>query len=241
MSQPNFIINSRRVLTNSLEDVHFSPQNKKAIHQFLSEFTHIEKLKALDLPVDNKLLFYGHTGCGKTMTAKAIANKLGKEIIILSLSGLVSSKLGETANNIKSLFDKAARERSVLFIDEFDSIGKMRDYDHKDSGEMKRLVNTIIQQIDYLPEDTVLIAATNYKAIIDTALLRRFQLQLQFELPTKEELDNYYNTLLEKYPEEYRTIDRVYNISYAEAKDKALKAVKRQVIKAETLKLSIAE
>ncbi len=241
MAENDFIINSRRVITTPLEEVQFSTQNKCTINQFLNEFKHIEKLKKFDLPIDNKILFYGHTGCGKTMTAKAIADKLGKEIIILSLGGLVSSRLGETAKNITSLFSKASRERSVLFIDEFDSIGKMRSYDHKDSGEMKRLVNTIIQSIDYLPNDTILIAATNYKEVIDSALLRRFQLKLKFELPTNNELDNYYNLLLINYPEEYREIKKIYEISYAEAKDIVFKGIKKQIILSEETRLQTAK
>ena len=239
MAQNDFVVNPRRVLINSLENVHFSVNNEKAINQFLKEFTYIKKLKELNLPVDNKLLFYGHTGCGKTMAAKAIAKELGKEIIILSLGGLVSSKLGETAKNIKSLFDKAYREKSVLFIDEFDSIGKTRDYDYKDSGEMKRLVNTIIQQIDYMPVETLLIAATNYKEVIDSALLRRFQLQLQFKLPINNQLDIFYESLLIQYPEKFRNIQKIYNISYAEAKDITYKELKRQVIIEEEAKLHI--
>ena len=236
MAQYDFIINSKETIV-PLEELRFSDANKSIITQFLKEFKHIEKLKEFNLPIHNKLLFYGHTGCGKTATAKAIADKLGKKLIILGLGGLVSSRLGETAKNITALFSKASYGNTILFLDEFDAIGKIRDYDQKDSGEMKRLVNTIIQLIDNLSDDTFLIAATNHQKVIDSALLRRFQLKLKFELPINKELDAYYDVLLKKYPNEFRQIDRSYNISYAEAKDVVFRMVKEQIIASEETKL----
>ena len=173
----------------------------------------------------------GHTGCGKTTTAKAIANALEKPILILNLSNVVCSRIGETSQNIKQIFDKAARDKAVLFLDEFDQIGKARGDDDKDVGEMRRLVNTIIQLIDYYPNNALLICATNHPEIIDTALLRRFQLRINFKKPNTAVLDNYYEKLLEKFPEEMQTIERKYNLSFAEAKDDALTQVKSTLIK----------
>ncbi|TSE05030.1 AAA family ATPase [Aquimarina algiphila] len=219
-----------------LDKIHFNEHNKNALDQLLKEFKHVEALKRYNLPVDNKLLLYGHTGCGKTTTAKAIANAIGKKMMILDLGNIVSSKLGETAKNMTNVFRKADREKAVLFIDEFDYIGTLRDYDNKDSGEMKRLVNTIIQLIDYLPDTTLLIAATNHSRSIDTALLRRFQLKLKFELPDQNELDTFYDDILTKFPKSHRNVKRVYGISYAEAKDHMYKEMKKEIIKREESK-----
>lgn len=240
MYNHNLVIHDRETVI-PLENIHFNKENKKALNQLLKEFKHIEALKAYNLPVDNKLLLFGHTGCGKTTTAKAIAKALQKKIVILNLGELISSKLGETAKNIASIFKKAERERAVLFIDEFDYIGRIRDYDEKDSSEMKRLVNAIIQLIDYLPNTSLLITATNHSSVIDTALLRRFQLKLKFELPKQEELDYFYDVQLEQYPKEYRTLNRVYDVSYAEAKDVIYRAVKDQIIKTEEAKMALLE
>jgi len=232
MALSDFIINSKEA-TIGLDQIHLSPKNNKALSQLLKEFVHFEVLNKYKLPIDNKIFLFGHTGCGKTTTAKAIAKALDKKIIILNLGNFVSSRLGETAKNITEVFKKAARENAVLFLDEFDSIGKLRDHGDKDSAEMKRLVNTVIQLIDELPNNVLLIAATNHPAVIDTALLRRFQLKLQFELPNQEQLDAYYDSLLMQFPEAFCNVERVYNISYAEAKDITFSAVKNAIIEHE--------
>ena len=239
MATRDFIISSKEQVL-PLENIQFSAKNKEIITQALREYKHRKKLREFDLPITNKMLFFGASGCGKTATAKAIADKLGKKIIVLGLGGLVSSRLGETAKNLTTLFTQASYGNTVLFLDEFDAIGKIRDYDQKDSGEMKRLVNTLIQLIDYLPDDTLLIAATNHIKAIDTALLRRFQLEMEFELPSSAALDTYYDLLLTKYPLHYREIDRKYGVSYAQAEDQVYTEVKKQIILSEESKISVS-
>lgn len=213
-----------------LDEIHFSKENKALVSQIVKEHQFIDALKQYDLPVANKILLHGHSGCGKTTTAKSIALALKKPLIITELSNLVSAKIGETSKQIKSLFDKANREKAVLFLDEFDLIGKMRSTDDNDVGEMRRLVNTIIQLMDYLADDAILIGATNFHDLIDTALLRRFEVKIKFELPTDQELDEYYDDKLVKFPSELRTIERKYQISYAEAKDELERQVKAKLI-----------
>ena len=235
MAISDFIINSKEP-TISLDEIHLSDENKNALQQLLKEFKHVGILNQYQLPVDNKVFLAGHTGCGKTTTAKAIAKALDKKIIILNLGNIVSSRLGETAKNITEVFKKAIRENAVLLLDEFDSIGRLRDQEDKDSAEMKRLVNTVIQLIDELPNDTLLIAATNHPSIIDTALLRRFQLKLKFKLPGKGALDAYYDSLLKRFPEDFTDMERKYNISYAEAKDLTFRTVKNKIIESEEAK-----
>jgi len=215
-----------------LEDVVFDEDLRTQISDFLDEYEHKEILEKYHLPVANKLFLYGKSGCGKTMTARALADRLQKKLFIVNLSSIVSSRLGETAKNLATLFKSVEHKRAILFFDEFDSLGSMRDYDNNDTSEMKRVVNTILQLIDSFPTDSILIGATNQIQLIDEALLRRFDLKLEFKTPSNEALDNYYTQLLVTYPAEFQTINRVYDISYAEAKNLVFDRVKKNIIAA---------
>ncbi|RFS20139.1 AAA family ATPase [Chitinophaga silvatica] len=214
----------------SFNDVLLDEANRQQFVQLIKEHTYIEKLQEYGLPVNNKILLHGSSGCGKTMSAKAIASALNKKILILNLSNVICARIGETSQNIKQVFDKAARDKAILFLDEFDQIGKARGNDDKDVGEMRRLVNTLIQLIDYYPQDALLLCATNHPTIIDTALLRRFQLKISFEMPAPALLDNYYDQLLLRFPERMNQIQRKYEISYAEAKDYLYTEIKARLI-----------
>lgn len=229
MNLYNLIIQDKEEV--ALNDVFLEPRNKQHFVQLIKEQTYSKELQEYGLPVNNKILLQGSSGCGKTMTAKAIANALGRNIIILNLSNIVSSRIGETSQNIKMIFDKAARERSVLFLDELDQIGKARGSDDKDVGEMRRLVNTLLQLIDYYPENALLLCATNHAEIIDTALLRRFQLKINYGMPSADFLNVFYDKILAEFPEDLRNIERKYGISFAEAKDHAFTVVKGNLIK----------
>ncbi|PWV48901.1 AAA family ATPase [Chitinophaga sp. S165] len=225
----DLIINDREQV--SLNDVFLDESNRENFVQLIKEHTYIDELNKYGLPVNNKILLHGSSGCGKTLTAKAIANALGKNILILNLSNIINARIGETSQNIKMVFDKAAREKAVLFLDEFDQIGKARENDENDVGEMRRLVNTLIQLIDYFPANAMLLCATNHPEIIDNALIRRFQLKINFEMPSPDMLDNYYDKLLSRFPGHMQGIERKYDISFAEAKDHAFTLVKSTLIR----------
>lgn len=154
---------------------------------FIKEHEAHELLKKFDLPIANKVLLHGPSGCGKTLASYVIAGELHKMMVVVNLGAVVSSKLGETSKNLAKIFRKAAFEDCIIFIDEFDSLGKVRDYG-QDHGEMKRVVNTILQLFDYLPQSSIVIAATNQKDMLDDALLRRFDLSVEFDLPNEKQI-----------------------------------------------------
>lgn len=149
---------------------------------FVEEHKSLKLLNQYELPISNKVIFYGPSGCGKTLAAYVLAGELSKMMVVVNLGAIVSSKLGETSKNLAKIFRRAASEGCIIFIDEFDSLGKVRDYS-QDHGEMKRVVNTILQLFDYLPQDSLVIAATNQIDMIDDALLRRFDLSVKMDLP----------------------------------------------------------
>jgi len=222
-----------------IKDVVFNDGVALQIEQFLKEYRFRDILEQYELPVNNKMLLYGKTGCGKTMTARAIAKEIDRKMIVVNLATIVSSKLGETAKNVASLFKEVSYHDAVLFFDEFDTLGQVRDNDSSDSSEMKRVVNAILQLVDNFPSNSVLIAATNQVKMIDEALIRRFQLRLEFTSPAQEVLDDYYNKLLLKYPVEFQAIERKYDISFAEAKNEVFTQVKNNIIQAELAKEGI--
>mgnify|MGYP003462762404 CR=1 FL=1 len=228
MELHNLLINDKEIV--SLDDVFLNQYNQKSIQQLIKEHKYVDELTKYGLPINNKIILQGNSGCGKTTAAKAIANAIGKPILTLNLSTIVCSRIGETSQNIKQVFDKAGRDKAVLFLDEFDQIGKARGNDDKDVGEMRRLVNTIVQLIDYFPKNALLICATNHPEIIDIALMRRFQLRINFEMPSKEILDTFYDKLLTPFPLGMQSIERQYNISFAEAKDYIFTKIKAAMI-----------
>lgn len=165
------------------------------LKQFIKENQSVSLLQKHELPVSNKLLLHGPSGCGKTLASYVIAGELERPMYVINLGAIVSSKLGETGKNLAKVFKYASQEESIIFIDEFDSIGKLRDY-NQDHGEMKRVVNTILQLFDFLPERTIVIAATNQEKMIDEALLRRFDVNLKFSLPGEEQIKELINLTL---------------------------------------------
>lgn len=169
----------------SFENLVCETKVRKQLDFFIKEHHTAELLRKYDLPISNKILLHGPSGCGKTLASYVIAGELKKMMIVVNLGAIVSSKLGETSKNLAKIFQKAASEEYIIFFDEFDSLGKIRD-NSQDHGEIKRIVNTILQLFDYLPQNSIVIAATNQKDSVDEALLRRFDLSIQFKLPDIE-------------------------------------------------------
>lgn len=171
----------------TLENIVAESTVKDELKFFIEEHNKIEVLRRFDLPVANKVLMHGPSGCGKTLASYVLAGELDKMMVVINLGAIVSSKLGETSKNLSKIFKKAAIEDCIIFLDEFDSLGKVRDYS-QDHGEMKRVVNTILQLFDYLPQSSIVIAATNQKEMLDDALLRRFDNIIEFSLPNEKEI-----------------------------------------------------
>ncbi len=152
----------------------------------LSEFISVTKSQAqfevqgVDTPM--ALILYGPPGCGKNRFAKEVAKQLGVRLLMARLDGLISSYLGSTSKNIRAIFEFVAGTPCVLFLDEFDAIAKLRD-DAQELGELKRVVNSFLQNLDSVGSQCVVIAATNHPQLLDAAVWRRFSYRIELGFP----------------------------------------------------------
>lgn len=169
----------------NFNDPIMSPWFLKEIQYFFNEWEHKEILWKQNLHPRNTLILHGPPGCGKTMMAKYIAKKLGINLYTVQFDTLISSYLGETGSNIRKIFDFAASNKCILFIDEIDAVAKLRD-DKSELGELKRVVITLLQNIDSFPKNSLLIAATNHAHMLDPAIWRRFEVAWEFTPPKDE-------------------------------------------------------
>lgn len=143
-----------------------------------------EVLTRAGIPLTRSVLFTGPPGVGKTLAARWLAGKLQLPLVVMSLSATVSSHLGSSGKNVKAVLDYAQSGPCVLFIDEFDAIAKNRD-DDTDIGELKRIVNVVLMELDRWPSSSVLLAATNHEHLLDPAVRRRFDTLLTFDIPSR--------------------------------------------------------
>jgi SpoVK/Ycf46/Vps4 family AAA+-type ATPase len=159
-----------------------SETNLKVLEKIVLENRKKDVLQTYGLKPISKLLFCGPPGCGKTLTAKVVASILGLPLVYVNLSSVISSYLGETAVNLKKIFDYIQVGEWVVLFDEFDAIARDRNAPHE-HGEIKRLVNSLIQLMDNSKDKSIFIAATNYQSLLDSAVWRRFDEVLFFDKP----------------------------------------------------------
>ncbi|QKS88464.1 ATP-binding protein [Curtobacterium flaccumfaciens pv. flaccumfaciens] len=158
---------------------------ESAFEGLVREWTHEEALHAAGLSVSRSLLLYGPPGTGKTTLALNLASRMGRPAVIARLDGLISSFLGNTARNLGALFDFCNRYDTVLVLDEFDAVAKIRD-DPNEVGEIKRVVNALLQNLDKRADVGLTIAITNHDQLLDAAIWRRFEHQIRLGLPDAE-------------------------------------------------------
>ena len=170
-----------------LDDVVLSDDTRSTLEEILQEHHHTERLASHGLRAADRLLFYGPPGCGKTVTSEVIASELGLPLAIVRIDAVVSSYLGETASNLRKVFDFAEQNTVVLLFDEFDALAKERA-DKSEHGELKRVVNAVVQMMDEYVGKSVMVAATNHETLLDVAIWRRFEEILHFDLPNREQL-----------------------------------------------------
>jgi len=170
-----------------LSDLILASDVRVTLEEVLLERSKEEVLGTYGLRPATRLLFYGPPGCGKTTGAEALATELGLDLATVRLDAVVSSYLGETAANLRKVFDFLEAHRLVVLFDEFDALGKERE-DPGEHGELRRVINAFLQLLDAYRGPSMLIAATNHEGLIDRALWRRFDDVLHFDRPSKEQI-----------------------------------------------------
>ncbi|WP_234118179.1 AAA family ATPase [Clostridium hydrogenum] len=193
------------MLPSQIDDknIFLSDIQEKQVNDFILGYENIDKLAIHNIEISYSMLLYGPPGCGKTETALKIAKRLQLPIVIARLDTLISSYLGSTSKNIRLLFKYIENTPSILFLDEFDAIAKQRDDIHE-LGELKRVVNSLLQNIDSLNSNNIIIAATNHEKLLDEAIWRRFSTRINIKKPNEELI---YKYLMHKFEEFHINLD----------------------------------
>ncbi|QHV45480.1 ATP-binding protein [Bacillus cereus] len=181
-----------------IEQLVLSEEVKQKVNEVTFEHKNRHKLKKLHLTTENRLLLCGPPGCGKTSTAHFLSYVLDMPLAYVRLDSVITSLLGQTGINIRKIFEAVNDQEIVLFLDEFDAIAKKRDDNHE-LGELKRVVNTLLQNIDLLPENVFLVAATNHQNLLDKAVWRRFNTVLYLDYPDEKLRKKYIKNILVKF------------------------------------------
>lgn len=166
----------------TLESLVLAQEIRKQLDLIVQENHKGEVLRTYGLRPISRVMFCGPPGCGKTVGAEAVAQALYLPIVLVRFDAVVSSYLGETAANLRKVFDFAKTRPMVILFDEFDAIGKHRT-DEEEHGELKRVVNAFLQMLDSFRGETLIIAATNHQGLLDSALWRRFDEIVYFDRP----------------------------------------------------------
>ena len=180
-----------------LEDLFLPELCERACRELIEEQQRASLLRSHSLEPRHRVLLVGPPGNGKTSLAEAIAEALAVPFFVVRYDAIIGSFLGETASRLRRVFDYARTTPCVLFFDEFDAVGKERG-DENETGEIKRVVTSLLMQVDALPSYTVVIAASNHSELLDRAVWRRFQFRLELPAPTAAQVGRYFEAFAKR-------------------------------------------
>lgn len=218
----------------TFDDLVFPQDIRDLSHEVVEEHHRVDLLRSYNVEPRHRLLFIGTPGNGKTSLAEAFASALMVPLLLVRYEGVVGTYLGETAVRLNRLLDYARTRRCVLFFDEFETLGKERG-DRHETGEIKRVVSSLLTQIDALPSHVVVIGATNHAELLDRAVWRRFQVRMTLPAPTLARLAEWFakfqkrmNVRLGYAPQ--TLAKKLYGVNFAEAEEFGASIFRRYVL-----------
>ncbi len=174
-----------------ISDLILPEEVEKSVRELVEEQHRADLLRSYGLEPRHRVLFAGPPGNGKTSLAEAVADELNAPFLVVRYEAIIGSYLGETAQRIGQVFEYARSRQCVLFFDEFDVVGKERGDIHE-TGEIKRVVSSLLLQVDALPSYVVVITASNHPELLDRAVWRRFQLRLELPMPKRGQVEEWF-------------------------------------------------
>ncbi len=238
ISQSSSIIQSLVVETKpkcKLSDLTFSDVQKDLFQRVLQEFSQQEKLNKYNLKARRKLLLTGPPGTGKTFTASAFASELKLPLYTVRLDSLITKYMGETASKLRQIFEFMRTAPGVYLFDEFDAIGSDR-LTPNDTGEIRRVLNSFLQFLEEDNSESLIVCATNYKKLLDTALFRRFDDLIVYDLPERNQIKKLITNQLHLFDTDTLIWEKIeveaIGLSHAEISRACDDAAKKSIFKA---------
>jgi SpoVK/Ycf46/Vps4 family AAA+-type ATPase len=218
----------------TLDSIVLTRNVRDQLDELIEEQHRAELLHAHNLRPRHRILLAGPPGNGKTTLAEALACELMVPLIVVRYESVIGSYLGETSARLKSLIEYAKTQRCVLFFDEFETLGKERGDTHE-TGEIKRVVSSLLLQMDDLPDHVVIVAASNHPELLDRAVWRRFQLRIELPLPTRAQLTHFIQTIATRLGIDFgfspETIaKRLLGLNFAEVEEFCISVARRAVL-----------
>ncbi len=206
-----------------LDDLILPKEVHQIFHEVIQEYHRADLLRSYNLEPRNRILLIGPPGNGKTSLAEALAEALMIPLLVVRYDGVIGTYLGETAVRLRRLIEHACTRKCVLFFDEFETLGKERGDTHE-TGEIKRVVSSLLMQIDSLPSHVVVIGATNHAELLDRAVWRRFQIRMSLPEPTRARLTEWFERFEKRIgvPLGYTPetlAKKLYGVNFAEAEE----------------------
>ena len=207
---------------------------RQSVNELVEEHHRRDLLRSHGVEPRHRILLVGPPGGGKTSLAEAIATELAVPLMSVRYEGLIGSFLGETATRLETLFAAVRLRPCVLFFDEFDAIAKERGDTHE-TGEIKRVVSSLLLQVDKLPSYVVVVAATNHAELLDRAVWRRMQLRVELPPPTRAAKIEWLSAWSHRTGVDFglapKTIaEKLTNVSFAELEEFALDVQRRSIL-----------